>query len=259
MYGYQQGGIQGAFTAMFSAVLFMGVGSAFSGMESAFGNGVWAAKTVAHGIAGGVSSVMRGGKFGDGFLSAAFTQSIDPGMKNIDSGNAGVSIQRTLAAAIAGGTASKLTGGKFENGAITGAFSRLFNHELHGGKKPTSFGENMKKGWNNFTNFIGAGTAYKTLSEMTFITSLERNMLFATAALVAAPAYGLLSLGISFTNSSINYFTSGDVDEFISPSISSVTLFGIRTFPILGPFLQTAENFNSINGLVSPVPINNKD
>ncbi|MFT7680813.1 MAG: RHS repeat-associated protein [Moritella dasanensis] len=259
MYGYQQGGIQGAFTAMFSAVLFMGVGSAFSGMESAFGNGVWAAKTVAHGIAGGVSSVMRGGKFGDGFLSAAFTQAIAPGMKNMDSGNTGVSIQRTLAAAVAGGTASKLTGGKFENGAITGAFSRLFNHELHGGKKPTSFGGNMKKGWNNFTNFIGAGTAYKTLSEMTFITSLERNILFATAALVAAPAYGLLSLGISFTNSSINFFTSGDVDEFISPSISSVTLFGIRTFPILGPFLQTAENFNSINGLVSPVPIDNKD
>lgn len=66
-------------------------------MESAFGNGVWAAKTVAHGIAGG--------------------------------------------------TASKLTGGKLENGAITGAFSRLLNDELpHGGRKATSFAQNMKKG-----------------------------------------------------------------------------------------------------------------
>jgi hypothetical protein len=76
-----------------------------------------------------MSSLMGGGKFKHGFLSAAFTAGASV---NGVFGPAGVSslsgkLQNAFSAALVGGTASVLSGSKFANGAITGAFSRMFN------------------------------------------------------------------------------------------------------------------------------------
>jgi hypothetical protein len=81
---------------------------------------------LAHGIAGGVMSVLQGGKFGSGFLSAGFVELAGPMIGKINS-TAG----QVAAAAIIGGTASVLSGGKFANGAMTGAFSYAFNKLAH--------------------------------------------------------------------------------------------------------------------------------
>ncbi|WP_196764434.1 hypothetical protein, partial [Pseudoalteromonas luteoviolacea] len=84
-----------------------------------------------HAVVGGVSSVLSGGKFGHGFISAGFTK--------MAMGNAGFNLNnrawpaiagRTAIAAIVGGTASALTGGKFSNGARTAAMMHLLNGEM---------------------------------------------------------------------------------------------------------------------------------
>ena len=135
--------LRGAFTGAISAAAFYGVGSAFQGAEGAgnfLGSGLKAAdfagKVFAHGMVGGVMSVLQGGKFGHGFASAGVTQAFSGAINNIggskfnssyfDAGNRAL---RIVAAAAVGGTASAISGGKFANGAITGAFSRGFNDE----------------------------------------------------------------------------------------------------------------------------------
>jgi len=113
------GNMQGAFTGAVTAGMFGGLHDwAPSGfLDSAM-------KVAAHGSVGGIASVLQGGDFKSGFMSASFTQaaSLSGAFNGIQSrvGNA-------VAAAMVGGTASVLGGGKFENGAVTGAFSRLFN------------------------------------------------------------------------------------------------------------------------------------
>jgi hypothetical protein len=130
--GTLQGGLYGAF----SAGVFFGIGQAFSSISGpagtgAFGTGLnwgeYAAKVLAHGVAGGVMNTLMGGKFGDGFLSAGVAQAFGPAIDRIPGGPGA----RVAAAAILGGTVSKLSGGKFANGAITAAFSRAFNEEFH--------------------------------------------------------------------------------------------------------------------------------
>jgi RHS repeat-associated protein len=82
-----------------------------------------------HGVVGGASNVAMGGKFGDGFLSAAasaataVTGLTDPETSRFNLAG------RTAIASIAGGTASALGGGKFANGAVTGAMTHLLNAE----------------------------------------------------------------------------------------------------------------------------------
>ena len=84
---------------------------------------------VGHGVVGGATNVAMGGKFGDGFLSAAASAATavsgltDPGTSKFNIAG------RTAIASIAGGTASSLGGGKFANGAVTGAFHHMLNAE----------------------------------------------------------------------------------------------------------------------------------
>ncbi|QEI12992.1 hypothetical protein FY115_12680 [Cellvibrio japonicus] len=135
--------LRGALTGAVSGAAFFSVGAAFQGAEGSgnfLGSGLKAAdfglKVFAHGIVGGVMSVLQGGKFGHGFASAGVTQAFAGGIDRIggskfsssyfDAGNRAL---RITAAAIVGGTASTLSGGKFANGAMTGAFSRAFNDE----------------------------------------------------------------------------------------------------------------------------------
>lgn len=141
--GAVTGGLKGGLVGAFSAGLFYGIGEAFAnasgwakaadGAKGVFSSGLsaagYAAKVLTHGIAGGVMSVMQGGKFGHGFASAGVTQAFSAGVDSIDAGNLGFSAARTIVAAVVGGTASVLSGGKFGSGAITGAFSRAFNDE----------------------------------------------------------------------------------------------------------------------------------
>jgi len=88
-------------------------------------------KIMAHGMVGGVSSVVSGGTFKAGFMSAAITQSVSQsvgtGVFGKDVRNPMVRVKNAFAAGAIGGTTSVLTGGKFKNGAMTGAYSRMFN------------------------------------------------------------------------------------------------------------------------------------
>ncbi|MCO1335208.1 hypothetical protein MO867_12785, partial [Microbulbifer sp. OS29] len=81
----------------------------------------------AYGVAGGITSVLGGGKFGHGFVSAGVNWTIKGKIDGIGgSGPSGIPI-RTLMHAVIGGTVSKVTGGKFANGANTAAFLHLLS------------------------------------------------------------------------------------------------------------------------------------
>ncbi len=71
-----------------------------------------------HGFVGGLTSSAQGGRFGSGFLAAAFG-SLAGAMPN--PGGVGGAVE----AATLGGVGSVLGGGKFANGAVTGAFAYL--------------------------------------------------------------------------------------------------------------------------------------
>ncbi len=90
-----------------------------------------AAKVVAHGTVGGVTSELQGGDFKSGFLSSAVGAFAAPAIGNIFKGvkTPGAIAARTAAAAVAGGIGSVLGGGKFRNGAVTAAMQHLFNGE----------------------------------------------------------------------------------------------------------------------------------
>lgn len=111
-------GIQGAPLNAFTAALSFNIGQAFKqggNLANKLGDYTNAARAVTHGLAGGTTSMMSGGKFLNGFVTsgtAGFTES---------SGNG-------LLTSLASGTAAALTGGKFEEGAIRGAFVYLYNH-----------------------------------------------------------------------------------------------------------------------------------
>ena len=127
--GIATGSLKGALVGAFTAGAFHGVGTHFEGLGK-LTSGLKAAKVIAHGVVGGISSVLSGGKFGHGFASAGLTQALSGSIDGIDKGTR-YSAKRIVAAATVGGTASAITGGKFANGALTGAFSRAFNDESH--------------------------------------------------------------------------------------------------------------------------------
>lgn len=87
------------------------------------------ARAFANGMVGGVSSVLQGGKFGHGFVSAGASTFVN--VNGWYGSNQG--FQHTLArvtiAAVIGGTISEATGGKFANGARTAAMAQLFSGE----------------------------------------------------------------------------------------------------------------------------------
>jgi RHS repeat-associated protein len=136
-----------------SAAAFWGVGSAFSNvvgsnakavaagtmkasklMESGLTSGQTIAKIAAHAGAGGTLSVLQGGKFGHGFMSAGFTEALSPAIGQLGEGrDFGTVLAKTAASAAISGTASKLSGGSFSNGAATGAFQQLFASIAVGG------------------------------------------------------------------------------------------------------------------------------
>ncbi|MEH8019593.1 RHS repeat-associated core domain-containing protein [Rheinheimera muenzenbergensis] len=118
--------IKGALIGAFSGAAFYQIGANFNA-----NSGFWAegglAHIGAHGLTGGVTSVLQGGKFGHGFISAGLSKAV-----NINKifGTAGKDAPlRIVSAAVIGGSISKISGGKFSNGATTAAFAQLFNAE----------------------------------------------------------------------------------------------------------------------------------
>ncbi|PHS31707.1 MAG: hypothetical protein COA95_06085 [Methylophaga sp.] len=127
--GDLKAGLVGAITAGAFNWVGHGANSPWKNLSNASSNFLRASKVAAHGVVGGLSSKLNGGKFAHGFLSAGTTQAFAGKIGGIDADNAGFSAQRTIAAAAVGGASSALGGGKFANGALTGAFSRAFNDE----------------------------------------------------------------------------------------------------------------------------------
>ncbi|WP_171045590.1 RHS repeat-associated core domain-containing protein [Pseudoalteromonas rubra] len=125
--------LKGAILGGLSGAAFQQIGANFNGPE---GSGFFAEGGIGHiathGVAGGVMSVLQGGKFGHGFVSAGLTKALNiNGIVGTAAKDAGI---RVALAAIVGGTISKVTGGKFSNGAITAAFAQAFNGEKYASK-----------------------------------------------------------------------------------------------------------------------------
>ncbi|EPE2286594.1 RHS repeat-associated core domain-containing protein [Vibrio alginolyticus] len=141
--GFVAGAASGAITGRsFRAAIIGGLtGSMFAELHNFIPSGAYeaAGKMVAHGMAGGMSSVMQGGSFGDGFISAAVMQgiSLSPlggAMDALSSVEFNNQLYNAAMSAAIGGTVSALTGGKFQNGAVSGAFSRMLNDLFQGVK-----------------------------------------------------------------------------------------------------------------------------
>ena len=122
-----------AVTTYISAQVFSYIGGKFNGIE---GSSAWNAENGilhigAHATAGGVLSVLQGGKFGHGFVSAGVSKALTPAISEVKTGLSVGSkdLGQALIAGTVGGTVSKMTGGKFSNGAITAAFANLFNDQ----------------------------------------------------------------------------------------------------------------------------------
>ena len=87
-----------------------------------------AGQIAAHAAIGGVTSLLQGGKFGHGFVSAGLTKGVT-GNFSYDTSTTFAVLGRTAIAAIVGGTTSAISGGKFANGAGTAAMGHLLNAE----------------------------------------------------------------------------------------------------------------------------------
>ncbi|WP_186435312.1 RHS repeat-associated core domain-containing protein, partial [Rheinheimera sediminis] len=129
MFGFMSGGVatgslRGAIVGAISGAAFQQIGASFKG-KGFFAQG-GAGHIGTHAVAGGVSSVLGGGKFGHGFWSAGLTKGLDvnsliPGVGD------GLNAARAIVAALVGGTISELTGGKFANGAVTAGIAQAVN------------------------------------------------------------------------------------------------------------------------------------
>lgn len=109
-----------------SAAAFSAIGDAFSASSGFFETGGWG-HIGAHAVTGGVLSVMQGGKFGHGFLSAGVAKFANA--NRVFGTSADAKFARIAFAGAVGGTVSEITGGKFANGAITAAFAQAYNGE----------------------------------------------------------------------------------------------------------------------------------
>ena len=164
----KSGAIAGA-----SAYAFQQVGNAYGGpndgsswASSTFGvqqgGYAWAAASVVtNGAVGGVMSVVSGGNFGSGFVSAGFAAGAGIGIGKYHINDF---VEQVAIRAAAGGTASKLTGGKFANGALSAAEDAVVRGILTlGGRPPRSFSDFVGKVWslpNSIIGFAYGGAGY---------------------------------------------------------------------------------------------------
>jgi hypothetical protein len=118
------GSLSSAFTSAgygaLSGALFGGLGASQFGSELTWGS------AGAYGLGGGVMSTLQGGRFGNGFVSAAlgFAAGASAASAGLNDGT------NLVVAAVVGGTTSAISGGDFANGALTGAFSYAFSSAI---------------------------------------------------------------------------------------------------------------------------------
>ncbi|MGC4013360.1 MAG: RHS repeat-associated core domain-containing protein [Luteolibacter sp.] len=107
-------------------------GAAFDSVGGAIDTAVHVA---GHGLVGGAANAAMGGKFKDGFISAAAgALATDLGIQGLVGdavpGSMDSVFGRDMVAAVVGGTAAELGGGKFANGAFMAAFQHHYNAEF---------------------------------------------------------------------------------------------------------------------------------
>ena len=112
-----------------SSAAFRYVGSDAFGKQFTGAVGRHLGRSFAHGMIGGIASVLQGGKFGHGFASAGLTKlaNVNAIFKGMDMSGTEYDGARVIMAAIIGGTISDATGGKFANGAVTAAMGQALN------------------------------------------------------------------------------------------------------------------------------------
>ena len=113
----------GAISALSSFATF-GIGSAFKEVASV---GHELLRAGAHGINGGVTTMLNGGNFGSGLVSG-FVSSATGSFAQYQTVNNGLMV---LCASAAGGIASWATGGDFVAGALQGLQTALLNDAMH--------------------------------------------------------------------------------------------------------------------------------
>ncbi|WP_444897186.1 RHS repeat-associated core domain-containing protein [Microbulbifer sp. SSSA005] len=89
------------------------------------------------GAIGGMTSVLQGGKFGHGFVSAGVGSAVGAKIGGFSKGFSWSNVGKAAVRITLSGTISKATGGKFANGAGTAAFSIVVNNSLMG-REPTA-------------------------------------------------------------------------------------------------------------------------
>jgi len=123
--GAGEGGLEGG--------AFGYIGGSFGVEGSTAGTASYFEKAAVEGLVGGAFSMAGGGRFGDGFLSAAVGSLDEPLLNEIGSADTYHMLEQAIVAAAIGGSLSSLAGGSFADGAVTAAFQNLFNAQ-EGGK-----------------------------------------------------------------------------------------------------------------------------
>ena len=121
-----------------SAGMSYGIGEVFkAGGEVAKALGEYAVlvKRLVHGISGGIQSVVQGGSFGSGAISAILGDIGGEASLKYLGENLGASM---LTGFVMGGIGSELAGGNFWVGAVTGTGVSVFNHYAHTEKTTTA-------------------------------------------------------------------------------------------------------------------------
>lgn len=116
----------GALNLLSSAAAY-GIGSAFAKVNF-FGKELLRAG--AHGLSGGLFSMLGGGSFGAGLASGAISSGLGSYLQRLKINEN----MMVLSSAAMGGVAAWATGGKFLQGALNGMTVGLFNHGAHPGE-----------------------------------------------------------------------------------------------------------------------------
>ena len=116
----------GALSLLSSAASY-GIGSAFGGVGSL---GKELLRAGAHGISGGLFSMLSGGNFGSGLASGAISSGLGSYAQGMRM-NPGLMI---FSSAAMGGVAAWVSGGNFLQGALQGMKIGFFNHAAHTGE-----------------------------------------------------------------------------------------------------------------------------
>jgi RHS repeat-associated protein len=152
------------------------------------------AKHVAgHGILGGAANEAMGGKFQDGFLSAA----AGAAASHVPFAQ-GSTLSRTIKMSVVGGTVNEIGGGKFANGAWTAAFQHLLNAEA--GNSKSSMGNNLKQVGKFALDLIG-----KAWNLPNTAIGLAWGTIGFAAEIVSAPFSGIWDFGVSVGHNSIRF------------------------------------------------------